>query len=252
VSNPRSFSRDPRFGWGFFGHRYSLYAAAVPHDGYCVLRRWAERCPSFTFTSNVDGAFLKAGLDPERVVECHGSIHHLQLFDALNTDGPSPPIWPAEPQLLQLRVDLETFLADADTIPHWRPEEDSPPTAGLLCRPNILMFGDRGWVPDRTAAQEARLEAFLATLPRDSRLVVIEVGAGTEIPTVRLFGEDMLDTFPHSTLIRINPGEPGVPRDEERAGRAVAVPAGGRSALVALDAALGGAAGVGCDVARAL
>jgi NAD-dependent SIR2 family protein deacetylase len=27
---------------------------------------------------NVDGHFQKAGFDPERIYECHGSIHHLQ------------------------------------------------------------------------------------------------------------------------------------------------------------------------------
>lgn len=32
------------------------------------------------FTSNVDGAFEKAGYDPARIIECHGSIHWLQVL----------------------------------------------------------------------------------------------------------------------------------------------------------------------------
>jgi len=248
VSNPRSFQSDPRFGWGFFGHRYQLYSAAEPHAGYAVLRRWAERLPHFVFTSNVDGAFVKAGFDQQRLVECHGSIHYLQSMEALDARGPIPAIWPAQPQLRRLRVDPLTFMADADTLPYCAaPAAGGPP---VLCRPNILMFGDFGWVPDRTAAQEERLESFLHALPRDTRLVVVEVGAGTEIPTVRGWGEEALDAFPRSTLLRINPGQPLVPRKEELEGRAISVPEGGMRALTALDAALGGAEGVGCDRGR--
>jgi hypothetical protein len=39
------------------------------------------------------------------------------------------------------------------------------------------------------------------------RPVVVEIGAGTTIPSVRHFGETV-----HGTLIRINPTEPLVPR----------------------------------------
>ena len=42
-------------------------------------------------------------------------------------------------------------------------------------------------------------------------LVAIECGAGTAIPTVRLTCEDLVDRY-GGTLIRINPGEPEVPR----------------------------------------
>ena len=80
CSNPRSFSKDPRFGWGFFGHRYQLYTAATPHAGYSIMRAWAASAARghFVFTSNVDGAFLKAGFEEDRVVECHGARwrHH--------------------------------------------------------------------------------------------------------------------------------------------------------------------------------
>ena len=55
MSTPSWFDKDPELAWGFFGHRYGLYAATEAHDGFRILREWGERCPDkyFVFTSNV-------------------------------------------------------------------------------------------------------------------------------------------------------------------------------------------------------
>src|SRR5688572_19136713 len=45
VSNPKWFLSDPAQAWGFFGHRLQLYRNAIPHDGFTILRRWAETMP---------------------------------------------------------------------------------------------------------------------------------------------------------------------------------------------------------------
>src|SRR5947199_8107534 len=80
LSTPHWFQTDPALAWGFFGHRLELYRSAIPHAGFGILRRWAERMPlgGFVFTSNVDGQFQTAGFPEQRIVECHGSIHYLQ------------------------------------------------------------------------------------------------------------------------------------------------------------------------------
>lgn len=65
------------------------------------------------------------------------------------------------------------------------------------------MFGDWGWLDRRTSLQYQGLQQWLASV---ERLVCIEVGAGTNIPTVRHFSEDC-----GGKLIRINPGEPAIP-----------------------------------------
>jgi NAD-dependent SIR2 family protein deacetylase len=80
IANPRSFGADPALAWGFYGHRLALYRATVPHEGFAILRAIGERMTHgpFVFTSNVDGQFERAGFDAARVVECHGSLHHLQ------------------------------------------------------------------------------------------------------------------------------------------------------------------------------
>lgn len=190
IANPDAFARDPWLAWGFYGHRLGLYRHTMPHDGFRMLLDMAADKPhgAWVFTSNVDGHFQKAGFPVDRVCEIHGSIHHLQC--AAGCDG---KIWSAD-----------TFEPEIDSancrllgeLPHC-------PRCGALARPNILMFGDWGWLERRTALQFQRIQQWQAGLERP---VCIEIGAGTHIPTVRSFSER-----DGVRLIRINPGEAETP-----------------------------------------
>ncbi|WP_263771322.1 SIR2 family NAD-dependent protein deacylase [Propionivibrio soli] len=212
IASPEAFVRHPRLAWGFYGHRLNLYRATEPHVGFGILRRFGESRPRgcFVFTSNVDGQFVKAGFDSMRIVECHGSLHHLQCLDRCCDD-----IWPAD-----------AFHPEVDET-HCLLISDLPlcPRCGGLARPNVLMFGDWGWLEERSDAQHER---FAAWRQKVGKLVVIEVGAGTSIPTVRRLGESI-----NGVLIRINPDEPQL-----RSGQGVSIACGGRAALEAIAAAM--------------
>ncbi len=199
MANPRWFQEDPAFAWGFYGHRLELYRSTRPHPGFALLRRWADATKhgAFIFTSNVDGHFQRAGFAEDRLVECHGSIHHLQCLR-----GSCAGIRSAD--AFQLHVDEATFRA-RDPLPR------CPGCTGLY-RPNVLMFGDFGWNPARTEAQEARLEAWLAGLG-GAKLAIIECGAGTGVPTVRHFSEQLARQR-GATLVRLNVREPEVPEGQ--------------------------------------
>jgi NAD-dependent SIR2 family protein deacetylase len=190
AANPARFDEDPPFGWGFYGHRTNLYRRTVPHDGFRILRAWAERfaLPTFVVTSNVDGQFQKAGFDPERVHEVHGSIHHLQC-----TTPCSDAIWENGEQ-----VEVDEATMRARRVPRC-------PRCGAVSRPNILMFGDGSWLDGRSAAQRERLEAFLEGVA-GRRLLVVELGAGTGIPTIRMTSEH-LGRRGDSLVVRVNPRE---------------------------------------------
>lgn len=216
VANPRAFGRTPKLAWGFYGHRLAMYRATQPHEGFAILQRWAQRmnAGATVFTSNVDGHFQKAGFDPERVYECHGSIHHLQCLSTC-TDA----IWPADdfvPDVDEARGVLRNAMP---TCPH----------CGGLARPNILMFGDPLWLPARSEAQSLRLESWLAQVRKP---VVVEIGAGTAVPSVRNFSQQML-IYADARLVRINVDEARVPSRDD-----VGVALGGVGALRLIDAAL--------------
>jgi NAD-dependent SIR2 family protein deacetylase len=214
AANPQHFGDDPAFGWGFYGHRLNLYRETKPHAGFALLRRWIERFKLewFVVTSNVDGQFQKAGFDDGQIVEVHGSIHHLQCMAPC-----SDAIWPNREQV---PVDHSTMRAQR--IPRC-------PSCGAVARPNILMFGDSGWIADRTYDQQRRLEDF-ARQHGGQETVVIEMGAGTSIPTIRYASERLGDDG--GLVVRINPREPQIRPPH------VSLPVGALAGLTAIEKAL--------------
>ena len=189
MANPEHFEKNPSVGWGFYGHRLNLYRETVPHRGFDILKRLAELKNNsyFIYTSNVDGAYQKAGFSEDKIVECHGSIHWLQ------TMSPNGKIISANP----FEVEVDENLKAVGDLPR--------DVVGRLLRPNILMFGDWGWDSTRTEKQYTRMENFLKGKDL-SKVAVIEVGAGTSIPSVRMMGRRFQNNG--ATLVRINPREP--------------------------------------------
>jgi len=199
MANPSWFSRDPELAWGFYGHRLNLYRGTAPHHGFEILKHWSERPPHnfFVFTSNVDGHFQKAGFSDDRVLECHGSLTHLQCSTPCGS-----AIWTADE--LEVIVDEESFRAVSE-LPEC-------PGCGALARPNVLMFNDWHWIPRRTSQQERRFDSWLAEVI-NARSVIVELGAGSAVPTVRLTSEHAATRL-GATLVRINPREPQVPHGQ--------------------------------------
>lgn len=216
VASPSTFHDDSALAWGFYGHRLNLYRATVPHAGFGLLKKWGERMQHgyAVFTSNVDGHFQAAGFDPQRIYECHGSIHHLQCLEPCGEQ-----IWPADSYTPQVDNEACRLLNAPPTCPH----------CGGLARPNILMFGDWGWNEQRVAAQEARLQRLLH---KSERPLVVELGAGTAIPSVRHFGQGVISHH-NGRMVRINPREPQVASPSD-----VGLAAGAMAALTAIDALL--------------
>lgn len=195
MANPEGFRADPEFAWGFYGHRLNLYRNTIPHAGFNILKKWVELKNSdfFIFTSNVDGHFQKAGFSDDKIEECHGSINFFQCASSCSD------IWDASS--IEIQVDIGTMRAEGD-LPLCE-------KCGSVARPNILMFGDWNWISDRTHAQHKGLLKWREGL-EEKKLVIIECGAGTAVPTVRYMSEKFLDMF-DSVLIRINKREPQVP-----------------------------------------
>ena len=209
IANPQAFHGDARLAWGFYGHRLALYRNTVPHEGFDILRRWADAHAhgSYVFTSNVDGQFQTAGFSETRVAECHGAIRRMQCLG--NCAG---RVWSADG--FEPDVDEETSRL-RNALPRC-------PTCGGLARPNILMFDDVEWLGHRYEAAVNRAHEWVQSV---ERLVIIEIGAGRAIPPVRRFGERS-----GGRLIRIGPDDWKVSRRS-----AVGLQGGGLAVLRQLD-----------------
>lgn len=226
CANPQHFAGDPAFGWGFYGHRTNLYRYTVPHEGFALIKRWIarNRADYYVVTSNVDGQFQKAGYADDRILEVHGSIHWLQCQVPCSTS-----IWRNDEIL---SIDEKSMRARAP-LPRC-------PGCGVVSRPNILMFGDWSWLPDRTRIQEQAFERFLGH-HGGRRIAVIEMGAGTAIPTIRALSERIGWNCEHATVIRINP------REAEIKAPHISLSCGALEGLRKIDELLNGEAGGGTD-----
>lgn len=190
MAQPHWFVERPKMAWAWYGHRAQLYRQAAPHAGYRLLREWLQAMPAcgFVVTSNVDGQFLKADFEERGLHELHGSIHHLQCVTPCGDD-----VWSAE--LPDLQIDLDTLSAEGE-LPRC-------PHCGALARPNVLMFNDTRWVDPRASEQGRRFEQWLARV-RGRRLMILEIGAGTAVPTIRTLSERIAQRN-LTTLVRVNP-----------------------------------------------
>jgi len=127
------------------------------------------------------------------MLEVHGSIHWLQCQARCNDR-----IWRNE-EVFQID---ETTMRACDPLPRCA-------ACGRVCRPNILMFDDHSWLQGRVKAQNHAFDRFLkANAAR--KIAVVELGAGTAIPTIRITSERIGRKLKHASVIRINPREPRI------------------------------------------
>ena len=217
IASPATFRVDPVTAWGFYGHRLALYRRVTPHDGFRILLGWANRMPlgARVYTSNVDGQFQAAGFLDDAVYECHGSIHNLQCLDPCH-DG----IWPAAEFTPMVDYAECKLLSNP---PHCH-------RCGSLARPNVLMFDDCGW-NDRRAESRKLFDQWLEST---SCPVVVEIGAGTALPSVRNFTRNVIQNH-GGRVVRINPRDSSVPE-----GDGVGLAVGALDALHEIDSCLGG------------
>lgn len=184
MANGDLFFDNPELAWWFYGHRFNLYAKTSPHQGFDILKKFASSKPCFVFTSNVDGHFQKAGFSSKQIIECHGSINHLQC-----TNGCSDNIWKITSLPFKSRSEDLSIEGDYPSCPN----------CGGVARPNILMFDDHWWVSARTNRQRVKFHHWLDE-NCGKKITAIELGAGTTIPSVRI-----ACTNNAKHLLRINP-----------------------------------------------
>ena len=226
-----STKRDTvNFCYAFWSDRYKSYTSAAPHFGYSICKKLSELShvkSAFSFTSNVDGHWIKSGWKESSLLECHGSIHYMQCINNC-----SKRVWPTNDQL-NLTIDSRTNCV-TDSLPLC-------PDCKELARPNIVMFDDWEFAGTRYDEHFTRYGQFLSAIAAaKAKLLVIELGVGTVVPSGRLESESVFtDKRWISHLIRINPSADDSMIDQswknKSRGEALELPLDALSALTIID-----------------
>jgi len=202
------------FGYAFWQARYQQYTSQAPHEGYSLVRKWMEQKVDdhplfrggFSFTSNIDGAWRRAGWPEDRLQEVHGSLDHMQCVANCTADQRN--IWLSRDSEWQMKTSPTTHAVQADQpLPTCR-------NCGGRSRSNVWMFSDGSFDDQREAEQEAACNAWLSHARKfGANVAVIEIGAGVAIPTVRRTSERIVRAIglEHASLLRINPEHPEIP-----------------------------------------
>ncbi len=206
MANPYWFEHNPKLAWAFYGHRLNLYRSTTSHQGFRTLLELGNKMKNgyCVITSNVDGHFHKAGFDENCIEEVHGSINHFQC-----TQDCGQNIYNAPRD--NIAIDTDSFQAI---------EIPKCPNCGSTARPNILMFGDFNWDSSRSNNQNNQIREKIRHLRNiNSKPLIVELGAGTSIPTIRLTTESIAEQF-GCQYYRINP------RDFETNRNGISIPKG--------------------------
>ena len=186
------FRNNSKLAWGFYGHRMNLYRDTEPSIGFNLLKDLVKTKDDnyFIFTSNVDGHFQKAGFPENKIYEIHGSINYLQCINNCTSQI-------FKNNIENIKVDMGTL--EIDDVP-----ECSACRSVLM--PNILMFGDATLNESKISKQNDEFNQWLKFV-KGSKIVILEIGAGRTIPTIRNFSDKYSKKNENSILIRINPLE---------------------------------------------
>ena len=196
LGQPKWFLTDPGFAWGFYGKRALVYSDAKPHDGYHNLLNWGKSLPlgCSVITSNVDGLFKKTD-DTINLEEVHGSAFYVQC-----TRNCHKSIWKLNLSEIEL---LKT--GEASKYPRCS-------KCGHAARPNILMFNDHNWNPERANQQRKKLNNWISSL-KGKNVLILEIGAGTRVPTIKLTSLGLQNKL-KAKMIIVNPIKEVAPSTE--------------------------------------
>ena len=146
----------------------------------------------FVITTNVDGQFIKAGFNPDKVFEVQGDYGLMQCATACH-----PKRYSNESLVKQMVARQKDCRIPSSLVPR------CPVCGGPM---EINVRKDRYFVEDdRWHLQADRYYAFLEKMLGKGKLVLLEYGVGFNTPTIIRFPfERMAATYPDMTLIRIN------------------------------------------------
>ncbi|MER6788477.1 NAD-dependent protein deacetylase of SIR2 family [Streptomyces sp. NPDC000658] len=205
----------PALRWGYWAvHIDDIRFSPGSNPLYRRLRGLVGDKDHWVMTSNVDGLFARNGFAPDRVFTPQGDYGRYQCATPC-----APTTRDSRPLVARLLAAYDPdsgAVTDPGALPRC-------PDCGGEVEINVRVGPEFVDAPHLPAGR--RLRRWLGTAPADTRMLILELGAGFNTPgVIRRPGEDLARHFPHSRLVRVNPKHPETPAD--LAGRALSVPVG--------------------------
>ncbi|MDX2319699.1 MAG: Sir2 family NAD-dependent protein deacetylase [Moritella sp.] len=187
--------------WGYYTvHLDYVYYQQKSNALYQQLRNLVGEKDYFVMTSNVDEMFHKNGFDRANIYSPQGSYGKIQC-----TQPCSNQVWDIQPFFdnMQKALDPETqVLNNKAAVPRC-------PNCGGTMFVNVRIDGS--FIEEPYEGEYQRMMSWLET-NRDKKIVILEMGAGYNTPTViRMPMENLTTMLPNSTLIRVNMDHAEVP-----------------------------------------
>lgn len=185
--------------WAFYARQLEedLYGPPPHPEPYIQLRALTDHADRWVFTSNADDLFPRLGFSPERIWTVQGTFANLQCQRPCCEE-----VWESRPYIERLlpRVDLKTGeLTDRSVVPL------CPRCGGDMM---LNVRGGDWFVEEPYERQRAAFAGWLRKAA-SGRLVVVEIGAGFNTPSViRWPCEVITAKHRNAHLIRINPHHP--------------------------------------------
>lgn len=184
----------PEVKWGYLSvHVNDVRFQAPPHPVYRRLLDLVCDKDYFVITSNVDGMFFKSGFAHDKVFTPQGDYALMQCETPCQHRT-----WPTKPIIDRIlpAVDPNSQeVTDPDVIPRCP-----------YCGGEVFMNVRAGnWFLENPYEKQAESFSRWIDRSRNSRLLVIEVGAGFNTPSVvRWPMELIVHTLPRAHLVRVN------------------------------------------------
>ncbi|WP_233601583.1 NAD-dependent protein deacetylase of SIR2 family [Corallococcus sp. AB038B] len=212
----------PAQHWGYWStHVKHVRFGQDARAAYADLRQLVSGRDTFVLTSNVDMLFPRNGFDEARLFTPQGDYARMQCRKPCARET-----WPTRPFIERCLESLDPVtqqVTDPEALPRC-------PQCGGAVFMNVRV--DAGFVEEPYIEQAQRFRQWVGQ-GSEGRLLVIEIGAGFNTPSVvRWRMEHLVHHHLDARLIRINPLNPELP--EELTGRAVSLEMGAVEALAAL------------------
>ncbi|MGA9520819.1 MAG: NAD-dependent protein deacetylase of SIR2 family [Myxococcaceae bacterium] len=209
----------PAQHWGYWStHVKHVRFGQDERAVYQALRELVRGKDTFVLTSNVDMLFPRNGFDEKKLYTPQGDYARMQCRKPCSRET-----WPTHPMIDRALASLDPStqeVTDPDAIPYC-------PRCGGEVFMNVRM--DAAFLEDPYIEQAERFRQWIRE-GISQRLLIIEVGAGFNTPTVvRWRMEHLVYNHPDARLVRINLTHPELP--DELGERAVALPVDAGNAI---------------------